>query len=94
MAHTTVARLAGEVSEARGAALEAWSEAMTPLDRKFVIYNSALREWHTGQRARSEEANPGLLALVAPSAILAASCKFGFLSGNARCDKVRNTTLL
>ena len=49
--------------EARNAALKAWSDALSPLDRKLELYGTALRDWHAGTGPLAT-AKANLLALV------------------------------
>ena len=44
-----VATLLDKAIAARSAAFKAWNEALAPLDRKLIIYESALRDWHAGE---------------------------------------------
>jgi hypothetical protein len=68
-AYLTVAKLLESAAEARSAASKLWSEALAPLDRKFVVYDNLLRDWHAGEgsppRVKTE-----LLTLVMPGAAI------------------------
>mmetsp|Transcript_14562 Transcript_14562/g.45100 ORF Transcript_14562/g.45100 Transcript_14562/m.45100 type:complete len:582 (+) Transcript_14562:135-1880(+) len=61
--------------EARNAALKAWSDALSPLDRKLELYGTALRDWHAGTGPLAT-AKANLLALVIHGVAGSATAQF------------------
>mmetsp|Transcript_17876 Transcript_17876/g.54976 ORF Transcript_17876/g.54976 Transcript_17876/m.54976 type:complete len:80 (-) Transcript_17876:1662-1901(-) len=78
MAHPKLAKLTGELAEARAVAFKAWTEAMIPLDRKFTTYGNVLRGLQT-QEDLSTAVKFELLALVTPCVSSAHQSQYMFV---------------